>query len=280
MTNSTEKDTVLKISRSAAREQILRKIAKAKEIGDMNITDENQLAEGHRRLKKWKSITASFLESIFSGSKYVDEFQHFAGGVFSMSASFTKRLQQFESWLQDDIDCLDALIEKLPYISESIEESAKKSQTYIPTHEPVFVVHGHDESMNQQVMRFVEKLGLKPIDLREQPGGTLSMQEKLEKHLNAKFAIVLFTADDIGRLKTVQAENPRNRQNVIYELAGFQKQLGREHVVIIQKEKTELPSDIVGINYIDWSDSHDGWKILLARELKNAGLSFDLNVVL
>lgn len=274
---NASKETMLKIPREDAKGQILSKIAKAKEIQDMNILMEEELEEGHRRLEQWKSITVTFLESIFTGSKYVDEFKQFSGVVVTRAAPFQKRLQQFKSWLQENIDRLDALIEKLPYIAVEDVEETPVPQT---SREPVFVVHGRDEAMNQQVIRFLEKVGLKPIDLREQAGGTLSMQEKFEKHSNVKFAVVLFTADDIGRLKTAQVENPRNRQNVIYELAAFQKQLGREHVAIIQKEKTELPSDIAGIHYIDWNDTHDGWKILLARELGNVGLHIDLNQVL
>jgi hypothetical protein len=171
-------------------------------------------------------------------------------------------------------------IQSEPEYYEFTGRGLTKQQDIKNSEEPVFVVHGHDDAMNSQVMRFIEKLGLDAIDLAEKAGGTLSMQEKLQKYSNVKFAVVLFTADDIGRLKTSQTESARNRQNVIYELAGFQKQLGREHVAIIQKERTELPSDIAGIHYIPWHDTKEGWKILLARELKDAGLNFDFNRVL
>lgn len=280
MTTSAEKETTLKISHDEAKKQILKRVEKVKEIQDMNILGEEQLEEGYRRLEQWKSITVTFLESIFTGSKYVDEFKHFGGMVVTMAAPFPQRQQQLDSWIQKNIDRLEALVGKLPYIPVSNDEHIKKPQEYAASYTPVFVVHGHDEAMNQQVLRFIEKLELKAIDLREQAGGALSIQEKLQKYSDVKFAVILFTADDIGRLKNAQEENPRNRQNVIYELAGFQKQLGKDRVVIIQKEKTELPSDISGVHYISWHDTYDGWKILLARELKNAGLNFDFNQVI
>jgi predicted nucleotide-binding protein len=43
------------------------------------------------------------------------------------------------------------------------------------------------------------------------------------------------------------------------------------------KGGVERPSDYDGIIYIA-SDPNDGWKILLAKEMKESGISIDLNL--
>ena len=48
--------------------------------------------------------------------------------------------------------------------------------------------------------------------------------------------------------------------------------LGRNRVTALLKGDLERPSDSDGIIYIAL-DPNDGWKILLAKELKEAGLT-------
>jgi predicted nucleotide-binding protein len=85
------------------------------------------------------------------------------------------------------------------------------------------------------------------------------------------------TPDDVGCLKS-EKENlqARARQNVIFELGYFMGKLGRKNVCALLKDNIERPSDSDGIIYIAL-DPNDGWKILVAKELKEAGLKVDLN---
>jgi predicted nucleotide-binding protein len=65
----------------------------------------------------------------------------------------------------------------------------------------VFIVLGHDETAKNQVARVIERAGLKPITLHEQPNGGKTIIEKFEKHGSAVgFAVVIATPDDVGGL--------------------------------------------------------------------------------
>ena len=145
----------------------------------------------------------------------------------------------------------------------------------------VFIVHGHDEGAKEAVARFVERLDLDVVILDEQPSESLTIIEKFEKYAgSADFAIVLITPDDVGAsIKKKNDLKLRSRQNVIFELGYFFHALGRRGVCALYKEGVELPSDIYGVVYV-LMDKFDAWQLTLAREMRQAGLSFDANKLL
>lgn len=141
----------------------------------------------------------------------------------------------------------------------------------------VFVVHGHDEAAKERVARFIEKLELKAIILHEQPNAGRTIIEKFENYSNVGFAVVLLTLDDMGAPKgKPNTARPRARQNVIFELGYFLGKLGRNRVCMLYKEEVEIPSDYQAVLYIPM-DPAGGWKLKLAKEIKNSGIDVDLN---
>jgi predicted nucleotide-binding protein len=141
----------------------------------------------------------------------------------------------------------------------------------------VFLVHGHDESVKHNVARFLEKLNLELIILHEQANKGRTVIEKFEQHSDVGFAVVLMTPDDIGGLASdLTKTQARARQNVILELGYFFGKLGRERVCAIHSGGVELPSDIHGILYIPF-DAGGGWRLKLAKEIKEAGIDVDMN---
>ncbi|MDZ4394295.1 TIR domain-containing protein [Cypionkella sp.] len=139
----------------------------------------------------------------------------------------------------------------------------------------VFVVHGHGEAELQSVARFLEKIGLQPIILKEQPDGGKTIIEKFEHHAdNASYAVVILTADDLGRAVSEDTLTQRARQNVILELGYFIGALGRSRVCALKKGQIELPSDILGVLWKE-IDTNGGWQLSLAKELSQAGLPVD-----
>jgi predicted nucleotide-binding protein len=142
----------------------------------------------------------------------------------------------------------------------------------------VFVVHGHDEAVRETVARFLEKLGLDAIILNEQVSGGIGIMEKFEKYAAVDFAIVLLTPDDEGRAKGAPDFKARARQNVILELGYFIGKLGRGHVCALHKDSIEIPSDYAGIVYVQY-DLAGGWKQVIAKEMKSAGLKVDMNAI-
>jgi predicted nucleotide-binding protein len=145
--------------------------------------------------------------------------------------------------------------------------------------EKIFVVHGRDDGLRDQVARVIERLGLKPLILMEEPNEGRTIIEKFEeKALDVGFAVVLLTADDLGHAHdepTPSAPN-RARQNVVLELGYFMGVLGRARVAALYQEGVELPSDIHGLGYIVL-DLARAWRYKLAEELAAAGYPIDFN---
>lgn len=96
----------------------------------------------------------------------------------------------------------------------------------------------------------------------------------------AGFAVILMTPDDYGYpINNEQNKSLRARQNVILELGYFTALLGREKTMVLIKGDIEIPTDALGITY-EKIDSNEGWKMRLARELKEAGYSIDMNNII
>ncbi|MCW8932373.1 MAG: nucleotide-binding protein [Gammaproteobacteria bacterium] len=144
----------------------------------------------------------------------------------------------------------------------------------------VFVVHGHDEALKANVARLVERLGLEAVILHEQPNLGRTIIEKFSDHSNVAYALVLLTGDDVGGKVSESKDNQmlRARQNVIFELGYFVGKLGRNKVSAIYQDSVELPSDYQGIVFIP-HDDRAAWELLVARELRDAGLPVDLNKI-
>lgn len=161
---------------------------------------------------------------------------------------------------------------------EEMESSEAKAMSSTRTRlsdgsRDVFVVHGHDQAMQQTVARFLEKLQLKPIILSEQASKGRTIIEKFEDHSSVRFAVVLLSPDDTGAAKD-ETPKPRARQNVILELGYFIGALGRENVCALHKGGVELPSDLHGVIWVPYEGD---WQLALIRELKAAGIDIDLS---
>jgi predicted nucleotide-binding protein len=142
----------------------------------------------------------------------------------------------------------------------------------------VFLVHGHNEALREMSARFMEKLGLQVVILSEQISRGETIIEKLERHSLVQFAVVLMTADDVGGKKgaTPEGWQGRARQNVVLELGYFMAKIGRNRVCVVYENGVELPSDYYGVVFIPFDD-HGAWRYALAKELRQGGLSVDLN---
>jgi predicted nucleotide-binding protein len=116
-------------------------------------------------------------------------------------------------------------------------------QGLVPDSKKVFLVHGHDSEAKEGTARFLEKVGLQPVILHEQPNSGRTIIEKFEVYSgDIAFAVVLLTPDDFGgAASSPGASKPRARQNVIMELGYFIGRLGRFRVCALHKGGVELP---------------------------------------
>lgn len=151
----------------------------------------------------------------------------------------------------------------------------------------VFVVHGHDHDALQAVCDTLGALGVRPVVLSRIAGPAQSLLQKFfQVSREARFAIVLLTADDYGASRRQfesdgvgeRALRYRARQNVILELGFFYGHLGWDRVFVLQKAPPrvfpdfERPSDLDGVVF-DPIDEGGEWQGILARKLREAGFA-------
>jgi predicted nucleotide-binding protein len=142
----------------------------------------------------------------------------------------------------------------------------------------VFVIHGRDGAMKETVARYLERIGLEPIILHEQPNvGRTLFTKFLEVAGETTFAVALLHPDDLGNVASdarIGKLNPRARQNVILEMGFFIGKLGPHRVVALVNGSVEKPSDFEGVVYVAYGDGL-AWRTDLARELAAAKVPFD-----
>lgn len=188
--------------------------------------------------------------------------------------------QDLEKGKQSSLALLEQAIR---FLGEEISEHEQAAPVAQASASPrtmpkkIFVVHGHDEAALQAVARFLERMGLEAIILREQPDQGRTIIEKFESYsAEVGFAVVLLTPDDLGAASAASTQAPRARQNVVFELGYFAGRLGRGKTCLLRKGAVEIPSDLYGVIYTDL-DPNEAWKMKLVQELKAAGLAFDTN---
>lgn len=175
-------------------------------------------------------------------------------------------------------DITDDFIEgAIGYKKALIASQSRKTQSRDATPSKIFIVHGHDESAKNKAARFVERLGFEAIILHEKASSGRTIIEKIEHYSDVGFAIVLYTPDDIGNVKSESENlNVRARQNVVFEHGYLIGKLGRENVSALVYGKLELPNDIGGVVYINL-DEASAWQLQLAKEMKHSGYNIDMN---
>lgn len=211
---------------------------------------------------------------VFESNKGIDHIVDIADSVtFGAGFSFPKSRSSVmnEKYMSD---VTKELLKSLKSSFANISSNAIEENNVIDN-KKVFLVHGRDDGVKNEVARFIQNMGLEPIILHEQANNGNTLIDKIEENTNVGFGIVLYTPCDIGGLSKDELK-PRARQNVIFEHGYLMAKLGRKRVTALVKPNVEHPSDISGIVYIT-HDNHDGWKVSLARELKSAGYDIDMN---
>lgn len=173
-------------------------------------------------------------------------------------------------------------------VAETIAEEVRSiARATTPDGPPdsVFLVHGHDSAALSDMEAYLDGVGIKAFILSRSGGAAQSLfQRFLKTAADARFAIVIVSADDLG-VSRVQysakgigerALQFRARQNVILELGFFYGLLGWENVFVLFRPPDEVfpnferPSDIEGVLF-DQMDASGKWRVALAQKLTEAG---------
>ena len=268
----------LRVPPDVAAAQINERIAKGQAIRQRAVTTEEALVECEKDYRTWSAYNSELLTRLFTTNKYREEYDWW--GVTSVRTrppSPQERLDDVRKEIAEQIQRLESIRERLELIPLSPGVIRTASRIERPHTNKAFIVHGHDEAARETVARFLEKLGVEAIVLHEQATQGRTLVEKLEHYANVDFAVVLLTPDDVGSEADKADElQPRARQNVVLELGFFVGKLSRSHVCALHKGPLELPSDYLGVGYVPL-DTGGGWRLQLAKELRSAGFTVDMN---
>ena len=275
------KNNGLLVDRETAKYRLTERIKLGEELLDFPGRSEEDLDNFRREHGKWDRYNRTLLKGIFTDKELIQEYSLAAMPiVVTGHETFSSRWQKVHDDIKDEISILESLLERIDLLSEPPAKIDGKPETETKGDlSKVFIIHGHDNEVKQEVARFIEKLNLEPIILHEKANAGNTIIEKIEEHSNVGFGIALYTPCDVGAKKTANPDlQDRARQNVVFEHGYLIGKLGRKNVSALVKGDIEKPNDISGVVYISLDDGH--WKINLAKELRVSGFEIDMNDVI
>lgn len=282
----------LLVPRAQFAEELAERIERGEELESRDVTTVEEVEAARSDYYTWTEYNVELLKRRFTSTELADDYSHI--GPFAVGAydSLGEKINDLRDDVATKIRRLKSVQERLPLIEEAAaisrggarQPSAPRSERGAETAaETIFIVHGHNEALKLAVHGFIRDVtDLDPVVLHNEPSMGRTVIEKFEAVGSlAAFAVVLLTADDEGRSlgDDSLAFMNRGRQNVVFEFGYFVGALGRPKTVVLYEPGVELPSDIQGLVYIEY-DAPGGWKVLLARELKAAGIDVDANRLL
>ncbi len=248
-------------------------------------------------LGPWQKDVEKALKLIFPDkADHIEKFKKIkfepvptAGGYIPI-LEITRRREAYQTDLKRARLFLKSRIEEIKeyWKNENVSDSvgskalAKPSETRIVGNK-IFIVHGHDERLKNQLEIFLTEIKLESVVLHRKADEGLTIIEKIEKHSDVGYAFILLTPDDIGypisedsKPDQQRAKEKRARQNVIFEFGYFVGKLGRNRVCCLYKKGVALPADIVGMIYKQVSENVEEVAFSIQKDLKTAGYSVNI----
>ena len=184
-----------------------KRIHLGEEIYQQEINNQTDFEKVREEYGNWNDYNSEYLKQAFNKEKneYKDRYDKSAMFVgFSMSPETPdEKLATFKESVNAKLLNLKKLRAKADLLKCSVESKDEKSQwnEEVETTK-IFIVHGHNDGVKLDLARALEKLDLSPIILSEQPNQGQTIIEKFELHSNVGFAVIILTADDLGKTKT------------------------------------------------------------------------------
>ncbi|MFC5835968.1 TIR domain-containing protein [Nonomuraea insulae] len=245
----------------------------------------HEILEFQNQFLDWDDYNSSLLQGAFEvqgsltvspKSEYGIQDIHVLNIKLGAVVSDERTISIIEAALEAKLRTLASIRNRLPVWSEVASVPELKSSG-----DGIFLVHGRDHGMREAVRGFLERLTSRSVIVLDETAGAGSdiLGKLLAQAIHASYAVVLLTGDDEGCLAGSGDVKRRARQNVILELGLFIGLLGRDKVTVLYEDGVEIPSDYLGVSYVEL-DHSKGWQLHLARELRAAGIEASLNRIL
>lgn len=146
----------------------------------------------------------------------------------------------------------------------------------------VFVVHGRNEPIKNQIFNFLRSIKLEPIDwpiaVSLTGKGAPFIFDVVRAGIEAsQCCLVLFTGDDTVKLRSefgLEKSAYQPRPNVIFEAGIALSLIGQDQTIIVTFEDLRQLSDLGGMSFLKLDNNPESRKSLINR-LKTAGCDLD-----
>ncbi|MBR1454040.1 MAG: nucleotide-binding protein, partial [Lachnospiraceae bacterium] len=131
--------------------------------------------------------------------------------------------------------------------------------------------------IRDEVTSLLKSVKYEPIVAVDKEANGRTIIEQIEKLTEVKKGIVIYTPDDVARLRKRYGGKTdqmfyRARQNVIFEHGYLCGKLGRSNVIMLicydKKKEFDIPSDVNNIVHINYDDNGE-WKNQVLKEISN-----------
>ena len=231
-----------------------------------------------KEFNKWSDYNSELLKQAFDNPENEYRREYDVAGAAIILMGNEDVMEDYYNRIKERIAVLERLIEKLPLLPKAeLGSPMQVVKRAAIDQKKVFIVHGHDANVRNEVEIFIRDIGYEPIILCKRADIGNTIIEKIEREAqDVCFAIVIYTSCDLGRDKNAAELKPRARQNVVFEHGFMCARLGRERVCALLEDGVEQPGDLQGVIYKPL-DAGGAWKYQIADEMKAVGLDVDKN---
>jgi predicted nucleotide-binding protein len=237
----------LVVSRDEASAKIRTQIAKGQTLAGSGINSENELQNAENQKDRWNSYNVELLKRLFDNPSIADEYCFVGLSVGYLNASLGQEINTFRESVNDHINRLESILDRLELIPSAAEKSAPYfSVANAAGGKKIFIGHGRSLVWLKLRLFLSEKLHLDCDEFNEESPAGIPTITRLQSMLDhAQFAFLVMTSEDAHADGTAHA-----RENVVHEAGLFQGRLGFGRAIILLEEGCSEFSNIRGLGQI------------------------------
>ena len=254
------------------------RIELGEELYNRPVETQTDLKRNKDEYYSWSKYNSEYLKKAFNKEqneyrKSYDDTDSFFFGSIGLRKSPLQDLKSLKDKINHKVNILKQIRSKTEFMERNVLKSSLFKKQELETNKTqIFIVVGQDLEAKDKTISFIENLGLEAIVLED----TTLLLEKIKAYPNAKFGIVLYTANPTQEKKLANSNTiQKAQQNKILEHCFLMVKIGKNNVCALVSENVDMPNDISGAVYISMDES-DQWCNSLIKELKKAGYPINM----
>lgn len=254
------------------------RIELGEELYNRPVETQTDLKRNKDEYYSWSKYNSEYLKKAFNKEqneyrKSYDDTDSFFFGSIGLRKSPLQDLKSLKDKINHKVNILKQIRSKTEFMERNVLKSSLFKKQELETNKTqIFIVVGQDLEAKDKTISFIENLGLEAIVLED----TTLLLEKIKAYPNAKFGIVLYTANPTQEKKLANSNAiQKAQQNKILEHCFLMVKIGKNNVCALVSENVDMPNDISGAVYISMDES-DQWCNSLIKELKKAGYPINM----